>query len=198
MTLARPQGGISAARTRRVLGTATPARGRRHGAAVAKVATLAVLGLLVGGSPAVGAIVVTAGPTYTPGGTWSCTTPTAGSEKLSGGATYTCTGTAGAFSNLYIGIKNNVSTTPIGEKMNSNGTTEPSGAEIFAWSSEPGSTIVYTGTTTVDLAVGGTKTVFTRHTLTFSGTGSVIDDARTQGLTTSCPAGGCASANGIV
>src|SRR5437867_11291478 len=158
MTLARPQGGISAARTRRVLGTATPARGRRHGAAVAKVATLAVLGLLVGGSPAVGAIVVTAGPTYTPGGTWSCTTPTAGSEKLSGGATYTCTGTAGAFSNLYIGIKNNnipSGTVPIGEKMNSDGTTNPTGAEIFALSSEPGSTIVYTGAATYNLQGGG-------------------------------------------
>src|SRR5207249_8870220 len=92
MTLARPQGGSSAAQTRPVLGTKTPARGRRHGSTVVSVATLAVLGLLVAGSPASAAIVITSGPTYTPGGTWSCTAPTAGSEKLAGGGTYTCTG----------------------------------------------------------------------------------------------------------
>ena len=103
MTLAQPQGGISAAQTRAVLGTATPARGRRHGSAVASVATLAVLGLLVGASPA-GAIVITGGPTTSPGGGWSCTAPAAGSEKLAGGATIAARGTAGAFSNLYIGI----------------------------------------------------------------------------------------------
>src|SRR5206468_1905656 len=95
MTLARPQGGISAAQTRAVPGTATPARRRRPSSTVARVATLAMLGLLVAGSPAGAQIVVTGGPSYTPGGTWSCTTPTSGSEKLSGGATYTCTGTAG-------------------------------------------------------------------------------------------------------
>src|SRR5438045_3661745 len=101
MTLARPVGGISAAQTRGVLGTATPVRGRRHGSAVA---TLAVLGLLVAGSAARAAIVITGGPTTAPGGAWTCTAPTAGNEKLGTGAAYSCTGTSYPFSNLYIGI----------------------------------------------------------------------------------------------
>ena len=114
-------------------------------------ATLAVLGLLLVGRPARAAIVITNGPTYTPGGGWTCTTPTSGTEKLAGGATYTCTGTAGAFSNLYIGIKNNnvpAGTTPIGDKMNSTGATQPSGTEIYSWSTEGATTIQYTGSTT--------------------------------------------------
>src|SRR5581483_10000504 len=47
MTLTRPQGGISAARTRAVLATAAPGRGARHGGwTVASAALFAVLGLL--------------------------------------------------------------------------------------------------------------------------------------------------------
>ena len=114
-------------------------------------ATLAVLGLLLVGTPARVAIVITGGPTYT-AGTWSCTTPTSGSEKLAGGATYTCSGTAGSFSNLYIGINNSnvpAGTTPIGDKMNSNGTTQPTGSEIYAWSTEGATSIQYTGSTSI-------------------------------------------------
>jgi len=151
MTFAQPQGEISTAQTRAVLGTATPVRRRRHGSAVARLATLAVLGLLIGASPAA-AIVITGGPTYSPGGGWSCTGAVAGNEKLAGGATWTCAGTAGAFSNLYIGIKNDnvpAGTVPFGEKMNSNGTTEPTGTEIFSWSTESATTIVYTGSTSI-------------------------------------------------
>src|SRR6185436_16322625 len=94
----------------------------------------------------------------------------------------TCTGTANAFSNLYIGIKNNnvpAGTVPIGEKMNSNGTTDPSGTEIFSWSTEGATFIQYTGSTTITTF----GTVFLRHTLTFTGSGSVVDDATTQALT---------------
>ena len=155
---ARSQSGISAARTLLVLG---------------------VLGLLLAASPA-RAIVITGGPSAT-AGTWSCTTPTLGSEKLAGGATYTCTGTAGQFSNLYIGINNsNVpsGTTPIGDKMNSNGTTQPTGSEIYSWSSDGASNIVYTGSTSIT----GFGTAFTRMTLTFSNTGAVVDDGTTQAL----------------
>jgi len=163
MTLARPQVGNSGAQTRAVLGTT--AHGRRHGSTVASV-TLVVLGLLLGAAPA-GAIVITGGPTYTPPNGWTCTTPASGGEKLAGGATYTCSGSAGAYSNLYIGIKNNnvpPGTVPIGEKMNSNGVTEPTGAEIFAWSTETATTIIYTGSTTITTF----GTVFLRHTLTFT------------------------------
>jgi hypothetical protein len=135
---------MSISQTGAALATATPARRKRHGSALGNVAILAVLGLLVGASPAA-AIVITGGPTYTPGGGWSCTTTAGGTEKLAGGATYSCSGTAGAFSNLYIGIKNNnvpPGTVPIGEKMNSNGVTEPSGSEIFTHSSSSGTTII--------------------------------------------------------
>ena len=171
MTFAQPQGEISTAQTRAGLGTAMPVRRRRHGATVVRAALLTLLGLLVGAGPAA-AVVITNGPTYSPGGGWSCTTPTGGSEKLAGGATYSCAGTAGAFTNLYIGIKNNnvpPGTVPFGEKMNSNGTTEPTGSEIFSWSTETANTIVYTGQTSIT----GFGTVFLRATLTFSGTGSV-------------------------
>src|SRR5262245_45526574 len=105
MTLARPQRRVCAAQIR-AFGTTTPVRASRHGSALTTMATLAVVGLLVAASPAK-AIVITGGPTYSPGGTWGCTGAVAGNEKLAGGATWTCTGTAGAFSNLYIGIKNN-------------------------------------------------------------------------------------------
>jgi hypothetical protein len=154
-------------------------RSLRASSFTARVAFVALA--VLGAAKPAAAIVITGGPSYTPGGGWSCTTPTAGSEKLAGGATYNCSGTAGAFSNLYIGIKNNnvpAGTVPIGEKMDSNGTTEPSGAAIFAWSTEGATTIVYTGSTTHR----GFGTVFTRMTLTFSGTGSVVDDATTQAL----------------
>ena len=51
-------------------------------------------------SPA-SAIVLTGGPTYAPGGGWTCTvTSAAGAEKQAGGANVSCTGTAGAFTNL--------------------------------------------------------------------------------------------------
>ena len=125
MTFAQPQGEISTAQTPAVLGTATPVRRRRHGSAVARVAMLAVLGLLVGASPAA-AIVITGGPSTSPGGGWGCAGATQGDEKLAGGANWTCSGTAGAFSNLYVGI-NSATGVPFGEKMNSNGVTEPSG-----------------------------------------------------------------------
>ena len=129
---------------------------------VALVGMLAVLGIA---SSASAAIVITGGPTYAPGGSWGCTTSAGGSEKLAGGATYTCTGTTGAFSNLYIGIKNNnvpAGTAPFGEKMNSNGTTEPTGTEIFSWSTETATTIQYTGSTSITTF----GTVFLRTTLT--------------------------------
>src|SRR5215813_1136652 len=112
MTFAQAQGGSS--QTRAVRGTATPRRRRRPGSAVA---TLAVLGLLaIGSSPAAAQTVITTGPTTSPGGGWSCTGATAGNEKLAGGATWTCAGTAGSFSNLYLGI-NKSTGSPFGETM---------------------------------------------------------------------------------
>src|SRR5262249_31363935 len=160
MTLARPQRRIWAAHARAFNTTTTPARARRHGSALASMATLAILGLLIAAAPA-GAVVLSGGPAYT-GGTWSCTTPVGGPEKLTGGATYNCSGTAGQFTNLYIGINKNTSL-PFGDKQNSSGGSEASAGERFAWSTNGSAFIRYTGQTTIS----GFGTVFTRATLTF-------------------------------
>src|SRR5581483_9318943 len=177
MTLARPQRGISAAQTRAVLGTVTPARQRRRASAVASAASLVMMALLVGAAPAAAQTVITGGPTTSPGGGWTCTAPGAGSEKLAGGGNYSCTGTSYPFSNLYIGINKNT-TTPFGEKMNSTAGSEPTGAERFVWSTNPGTTqIQYTGQTSYNIdatAGGGSATAFTRITLTFSGAGTRV------------------------
>jgi len=175
MTLARPQQKTWAAQTR-TCGT-TAARAWRHGASLISIATLAVFGLLGAAAPA-GAIVLTGGPTTAPGGGWTCSAPAAGSEKLGSGGNYTCSGTAGAFTNLYIGVNKNTSV-PFGDKMNSTGAADPSGNEVFAWAADGSTTIRYTGQTTI-FDYG---TVDTRVTLTFSGTGAVVSDATTQGLT---------------
>jgi Disintegrin len=177
MTLARPQRRIRVAQAR-VFGTTTRGRARRHGAALVSMATLAVLGLLAAAAPA-GAIVLTGGPTTSPGGGWTCTAPTAGLEKLAGGGNYTCSGTAGAFTNLYLGINRSTSS-PFGDKMNSSGGSEPSGTEMFIWSADGATFIRYTGSTSM---VGYGVGVDTRVTLTFSGTGAVVTDATTQALT---------------
>ena len=68
MTLARPQGTVSAAQTHAMRGTATSARGRRCGSAVARLATFAVLGLLIAASTVAAAIIIGSGPSYSPGG----------------------------------------------------------------------------------------------------------------------------------
>src|SRR5262245_55093596 len=100
MTLARPQRRNWAAQTR-AFGTATLAGRKRRGSALVTMATLAVLGLLAVAAPA-GAIVITNGPTTSPGSSWTCSLPASGSEKLAGGGNYSCSGTASAFSNLYL------------------------------------------------------------------------------------------------
>ena len=175
MTLARPQVGTSQARA--VLDIATPARGRRYGSAVASLATLAVVGLLLGAAPA-GAIVITGGPTYTPPNGWTCTTPVSGNEKLGAGQPIPAAATAGAYSNLYIGIKNTTCCVgrSDGEKMNSNGTRTRRCGD-FAWSGETGprsSTRGHPRSTPFG-------TVFLRQTLRHRA-GSVVDDAQTQAL----------------
>jgi len=128
------------------------------------------------------AILITGGPTYSPPNGGNCTL--SGDAKLAGGATWTCSVPGGAYSNLYIGIKNNnipAGTVPIGEAMRQN--NQPTGAEIFSWSAEGVATITYTGQTSVFNALTGTSTTaYTRLTLTFTGAGSVIDDATTQAL----------------
>ncbi len=158
MTLAQPQRIISAAQTR-ALGM-----------------TLAILGLLVAASPA-RAIVLTGGPTTAPGSGWTCTAPAAGTEKNAGGGNYTCNGTAGAFTNLYLGINRNT-TLPFGDGMDSS-SDEPGGTERFLWSANGATFIRYTGQT----SISGYGLVDTRVTLTFSNTGAVVSDATTQALT---------------
>ena len=112
MTFTRPQRTCSAAQTR-----------ARHSTFTTRV-TLAVLGLLIAASPAA-AIVLTGGPTTSPGGGWTCTAPAAGTEKNAGGGNYTCNGTAGAFTNLYVGLNRNL-TLPFGNGMDSS-SAEPGG-----------------------------------------------------------------------
>src|SRR4029079_17576739 len=116
MTTVRPQRGVWAGQTR-AFGATTPVRGGRRRSVLV---TLAVVALLVAASSA-SAIVLTGGPTYSPGGGWTCTvTSAAGAEKQAGGANVSCSGTAGAFTNLYLGIKRDT-TVPFGIKMNSSG-----------------------------------------------------------------------------
>ena len=103
----------------------------------------------------------------------------AGAEKQAGGANVSCSGTAGAFTNLYLGIKRDT-TVPFGIKMNSLGGSEPSGLEMFIWSADGATTIRYTGRTSI---TGYGPLVDTRVTLTFGGTGTVVSDATTQALT---------------
>src|SRR5262249_3668708 len=125
------------------------------------------------------------GPTYSLPGGGSCSGPTGGAEKLAGGGTWNCTSiNTGGTTNRYFGIRNDtVGNIPIGDKMNSNGTTEPSGGEIWSYSSQTANTLVFTGSTTI-VVDGVNTTAFTRLTLTFqSGTGSIVDDANTQALT---------------
>src|SRR5437868_3853191 len=123
MTCRRPLGGTSVARIR--------------------AATFAVLALLAVGSPAAAVIVITGGPTTSPGSGWACTAPTNTAspdpEKSGTGSNYTCSGTAyssSTISNLYIGI-NKSTASPFGEKMNSSGGSEPTTAELFSWSTNP-------------------------------------------------------------
>ncbi|MCC6847414.1 MAG: hypothetical protein IT294_02845 [Deltaproteobacteria bacterium] len=140
------------------------------------VTAAALLGLLIAASPAA-AIILTGGPTYTPGGGWTCTAPAAGTEKNAGGGDYTCNGTAGAFTNLYLGINRNT-TQPFGDGMDSS-SDEPGGTEMYLWSANGGTFIRYTGQT----SIAGYGLVDTRVTLTFSGAGAVVSDATTQALT---------------
>src|SRR5262245_56956891 len=175
MTTAGPQRGVWAGQAR-AFETTTPVRAGRRGSVQASMVTLAVVALLVATSPA-SAIVLTGGPTYSPGGGWTCTVTTAaGAEKQAGGANVNCSGTAGAFTNLYLGIKRDT-TTPSGIKMSSTGGSEPSGNEMFIWSTDGATTIRYTGQSSI---IGYGPLVDTRVTLTFSGTGAVVSDATTQ------------------
>src|SRR6185436_4065802 len=143
----------------------TPASASCRGSALASVVTLAVLGLL-GATPSAAAIILTGRPTTAPCGGWTCTLPVSGSEKLAGGGNYTCGGTAGAFTNLYIGVNKNTGL-PFGDQMDAN--AEPTGTEVFAWSADGSAFIRYTGQT----SIVGYGTVDTRVTLTFSGSGAV-------------------------
>jgi hypothetical protein len=134
-------------------------------------------------SSASAAIVVSGGPAYSPPGGGSCTLS---GEAKSGGATWHCTGVSlTGTTNRYFGVKNNNSpagTGPFGEAMRQNNT--PASGEIFAWSSDGANSIVYTAQTTIFNVISGTSgPAFTRVTLTFqSGTGSLVDDATTVGL----------------
>lgn len=142
-------------------------------------AMFALAAVVVGAASA--SAVVFSGPAYLPPGGASCILT--GNAKVTGGATWTCTQTVANYSNLYIGIKNDnipAATSPQGESMDNN---QPSGAEIFTHFSTGGSTIVYTGTTSVrNLVAGGFTTAFTRLTLTFTGTGGTVTDATTIAL----------------
>jgi hypothetical protein len=150
---------------------------------VARVATIGIL-VLLGATASASATVITGGPTYFPPSGGRCESFVNGEAKAAGGATWTCIVNPANYAAIYIGIKNDnvpFGTTPIGEAMRQS--NQPSGLEIFAWSSEGGNQITYTGQTSVFNAVTGTSTTaFTRLRLTFSGAGAIADDADTQAL----------------
>ena len=131
-------------------------------------------------SAASAAIIIDGGPTYTP--------PGAGTETQSGtgpafasGLTYSYTGIdLNQTQNLYYGIKND---------MFVNGFSTDggaiSGSEIFSFSSSGSNTIVYTGSSNIETIAGGIYAQPTQMTLTFSGSGSMVQDATTIGLNNS-------------
>jgi hypothetical protein len=185
MTLAQLNGGRPAADSDASPVSSNKIRNVQRGWKIKLIEACGVLLFFVASS-ASAAIVVTGGPVYVaslPGG-GSCSV--SGEAKSSGGATWTCTGVSlTGTTNHYFGVKNNNSpsgTGPFGEAMRQN--NAPTGGEIFAWSSDGANSIAYAAQTTIfDNLIGTTKTAFTRVTLTFqSGTGSLVDDATTVGL----------------
>ena len=147
----------------------------RIGARCRRVGRVALFGIMamLGAAASAQALVITGGPTYTLPGGGSCTVTNIPGRLT--GATVTCTGVnPGLHSNVYFGIRND--TNPNGAATDGGG---PSGSEVFAFSSSGGSSITYTGSTTITSANAstgfGTDTVNTTVTLALSsGSATVV------------------------
>lgn len=122
----------------------------------------------------VSAVTIDVGPVYTP--------PGVGSESVSGDADVAGGMTISYASmdlsqteNLYFGIRQDL----YQNGFSSNG-AGLSGSEIFSFSSTGSNTIVYTGSTSIQTLTQGLTVQPTRMTLTFTGTGSIVQDATTS------------------
>ncbi len=169
MTLVRPFGGRSAAG---FTGGRVP-RGPITGALQRAAQHAFLAALLLGLASSASALTIHGGPTYAPPGGGSCVV--SGTPCASGGATVTCSGlNPSAVRFLYFGLRNDQSVN--GDTMT--GTSGPaagSGA-VFRISSAGGSSITYTGTTSIPDAISGTSpTVSTQLLLSLtSGTASIV------------------------
>ena len=143
-------------------------------------ATFGVLALLCGAASASATILISGGPTYTPPGGGSCTV--SGAPDLLTGATLTCSGlNLSATRHLYYGIKNNASV--VGDAMDN---VTPAGTAIFLYSSSGSNSLTFTGTTRIyNVLTSAYQSVSTRNIVTFTGTGSLVSDARTEALNNS-------------
>ncbi len=139
--------------------------------------TLGTILFVVATQPAYGDIVIDVGPIYTPPGYGTLISSGTGAA-FAGGRTRTFSGlNLAATANLYYGIKNDLDIS--GFSMDG---TFIDGGEIFRFSSVSGNSIIYTGSTLMQFWNHPTFTSPTRLTLTFSGTGAIVQDAVTVGL----------------
>lgn len=124
------------------------------------------------------AIVIDGGPTYTPPGFGASGSAGIGPD-VGSGLTFNFTGLdLGQTANLYYGIKNDVYVN--GFSMDGGAI---SGGEIFTFDSISGNSIIYTGSTLMQFAGGNPDFVSpTRLTITFTGTGAIVQDATTAAL----------------
>ena len=122
------------------------------------------------------AIVIDAGPTWTPPGLGASGSAGTG-PAFAGGLTFSYSSIdLGATANLYYGVKADAYT----NGFSMDGGVDPSSSEIFRYSSHGGSSIVYTGSTQVRFDNNTYSAPYnTRMTVTIAGTGSFVQDATT-------------------
>lgn len=133
-------------------------------------------GLLVSAAAAASAnVVIDGGPVF--GGPIN-TAYTASGSVAQGGQTLTFTGAAASagVSAVYFGLWNDGAS---GFSGNGAGIT---GAELYHWHADTGTSIEYRGQTVVPQFSGGAYTVFTRLVLTAISGATVVSDPVTQGL----------------
>jgi hypothetical protein len=132
--------------------------------------------LLLNASTASAAIIIDGGPTWTPPG--AGTEIASGSPAFSGGLTYSYTGMdLSQTENMYYGIKNDLYLNGFSTDGGS-----ISGTEIFSFVSASANSIVYSGSSNIETTTGGVYALPTSMTLTFSGLGSMVQDATTAAL----------------
>ena len=124
------------------------------------------------------AITIDGGPTYTPPGFGSVASSGTGAA-FAGGLTYSYTGLdLTQTANLYYGIRNDIAVS--GFSMDG---SSISGPEIFRFQSAAGNSIVYAGSTLMQFGDGQPDyNSPTRLTITLNGSGGIVNDATTQGL----------------